>query len=132
MGDSASRAVDSAADSVSNATGSVRNDIDNTFGHTNSIQNASNREYNIGRWPSRGLINNTWGAHPKSTPFDRIVGRDYMATTKPVNKTITKHQDATAHHSKHIPHVKASKSKHIPHVKASKSTQNTTHHNKKS
>ena len=129
MGGSASRAVDSAADSVSNATGSVRNDIDNTFGHTNSIQNASNRSKNLGTSISRGAVNSNEGIAPDGRYSDPVGGAfghifGYNAITTKVNpahhKNITKHQDTKAHHNKHIPHVKASKS-----------TQNTTHHKTK-
>lgn len=118
MGGSTSRAVDGAVHTVRRGLGSFGNDVD-SIGQTDNWRDSTNTPYRIGTTlPFAVEGGNTWGAHP--TPYGHIFGDTFMAKTKPVNKNITKHQDTTAHHSKHIPHVQPSESKH-----------NTTHHKKK-
>ena len=97
-----------AAHSIRHGFGSFGNDVDNTFGNTNNIQNASNIGYNVGTSVSRGLINNTWGYAPDgrySAPvgdaFGDVMGYRVMAEVNPAHDS-ARHLDFQPSESKHI------------------------------
>ena len=100
-------------------TGSVRNGVDSTFGHTGNWRDSINTPSKIVTTPAVGLEGGEWGAHfggrysaPVGDALGHMLGNEYMAKNKLANKSTTKHQDATAYHSAHHSGFTASKSTH--------------------
>ena len=112
MGGSTSRAVDGAVHTVRRGLGSFGNDLD-SIGQTGNWRDSTNTPYRIATTPAFGVEGgNEWGAHP--TPYGHIFGDTFMAKDNHEHHNRnTGQSQATAQHSKHIPHVKASKSRYI-------------------